>query len=239
MLAKIGLRGLTVSSLALSTLVGMGQMAEAVTFEGTASATFGTPTSSTGSAVFSGVGTDTFTSGVPSLPADSSNIFTVDGLPFSTLADTPFAVADLTYTNGVTLTDTDVDSVPVELLLDFNAPDTFSEAFTFTFDLDVTLNSTGDPVLDADTLTVPDVFSTTTFTLGSELFTLEILGFSTDGVTINNVFTLPENATTTSQLFASITAPPPAQDVPESSPAALVLLGVGAAVIGTRTLSQR
>ena len=217
---------LKLSPLTLLAFVASSQVANAATFEGTASATFGTPTPDTGGVVFSGVGTNTFSSGSP-VGLSTSNIFVVDGLAFSTVEDTPFAVANLTYTNGVTSNGTNIDFVPADLSLDFSTPSGVSEAFTFTFDLDVTPNTTGDPVLDADTLSVIDVFSTTSFEVAGELFTLELLGFSTDGGTvIDNVFTLPEDATTTSQLFARITAPP--QGVPESSPAALVFLGLGA-----------
>lgn len=215
------------SSGALLTLVSASQVAKAATFEGTASAIFDTPTPDTG-VVFFGVGTDTFGSGDPFIPSDSGNILVVDGLDFSTTASTPFPVADLSYTNGVTFADTDVDTIPVDLTLDFDAPSGVSEIFTFTFDLGITPNFTGDPVLDADTLSVIDVFSTTTFDVGGELLTLQLLGFSSEGgAVIDNVFVLPENSTITSQLFASITAPLPSQDVPENRPAALTFFGLG------------
>ncbi|NEP61836.1 MAG: PEP-CTERM sorting domain-containing protein [Symploca sp. SIO2G7] len=219
-----------VSALTLVTLVSTTQVAKGISFQGMATSTFGTPTPSTG-VVFSGVGTNTFSNGTP-VTGSSANIFTVDGLNFSTTENTQFAVADLTYTNGQTVTGTNIDTVPVTLSLDFITPSISSQSFTFTFDLDLTPNTTGDPVLDADTLSVVDVFSTTNFNVGGDLFTLKLLGFSNDsGATINNVFTLPEDATTTSQLFASITAATP-QGVPEPSLTALLLLGAGAMVRG-------
>lgn len=198
--------------------------AEAITFQGSASAEFGTPTPTTG-VTFSGVGTNTFTTGAPFSSSDSPNIFEIEGLSYLTSEDVAFAIANLTYTNGVTSVGTNVDSVPIDLTLSFTTPEIFAETFTFSFNLDVTHNTTGDPVLDADTLTIVDVFSTTIFEIAGESFTLELLGFSSDGgVTIENQFTLPEDAMTESQLFAKISAP--SQEVPEPS-GLLGLLSLG------------
>ena len=174
----------------------------AALFEGSSSATFGTP-DSTG--VYTGVGTNTFTTG-SSLPSSSSNIFTVDGLSYSTSEDALFAIADLTYTNGRTYSGSVVDTVPLDIALDFTTPTGISELFTFTFDLNVTPNTTGNAVLDADTLNILNVISSTNFLVASDLFTLQLVGFSDDnGTTISNTFTLPEDETVTSQLYGIIT----------------------------------
>jgi hypothetical protein len=232
-----------ISVLTLLSLLSTTQIAKAATFEGSASAVFGTPTPNSG-VEFSGVGTNVFSTGEIFDSSSTANIFAVDGMDFSTTEENQFAIADLSYTNGVTATGSTVDSVPLDLTLDFTTPSGLSETFTFTFDFNFTANTTGDPVLDADNLSILDVFSSTNFEVEGQLYTLELLGFSNnDGATISNSFTLPEDATTTSQLLGRISPPdgspnpdpdpdpkpdPDTAKTPEStSSAALVLLGIG------------
>lgn len=224
--------------LTLFTLLGTAQIATAASFEGAATATFGTPSPDFG-VQFTGVGTNEFSTG-ESFAGSSSNIYSVDGLNFSTTEDSQFAIADLSYTNGQTTLGSTVNTVPLDLTLDFTNPSGLSETFTYTFDFNFTPNNTGNPVLDGDTLSVTDVFSNTSFDVGGESFTLEILGFSNDGgATIGNVFNLPEDDTTTAQLIGQITTPPtpvtpPTPDTattPEPvSSSALLLLGTGVIV---------
>lgn len=206
--------------LTLFTLLGTAQIASAASFEGAATATFGTPNPDFG-VEFTGVGTSVFTTG-EALSGSSNNVYAVDGLSFSTTEDAQFAIADLSYTNGTTTSGSTVDTVPLDLTLDFTNPSGLSETFTFTFDFNFTPNLTGNPVLDGDTLSVMNVFSNTSFDVGGEPFTLEILGFSNDGgATIGNVFNLPEDDTTAAQLIGQITtAPtsvtPPTPDTPDT-----------------------
>lgn len=90
-----------------------------------------------------------------------------------------------------------------------------------------------------------NMFSNTSFDVGGDFFTLEILGFSDDGgATIGNVFNLPEDDTTAAQLIGQITTAPPSitpptPDTPDTltpdtaktpepvSNLALLLLGTG------------
>jgi hypothetical protein len=178
-------------------------------FEGSSDATFGVPTPSNGTVVYSGVGTNEFRHG-QAIPGSTQNILVMDSIVFSTGPDTPFAISHLTYTNGQTLDGTHVETVPVDIEMTFTDPAGLVETFDFEFDFDLTPNTTGDPVLDADTLRPVDVNSQsdTVIQVGGNVYTLELIGFSSDGgSTIETSFILPEDATTESDLYAQITPP--------------------------------
>ena len=201
-------------------LSAMATSAQAITFTGTSSATFGVPTPSSG-ILYGGVGTNEFWTGEVAYGGDP-NILRIDGLPFSTPENVAFPVAELTYTNGQTWEGTTAESVPVDFQLALTSPVVFAPTFTFEFVFNMTPNTTGDPVLDADTLYPVDVFSSTNFMVGGDPYTLQLLGFSSDGgVTFEDHFTLPEDQTTVSLYMARITATPP-----ELIPEPLTLLGV-------------
>ena len=193
-------------------------------FSGNSSGIFEEPIPA--SATFTGVGTNQFTFGIPSSSVDRSNQLTFTGTDFSTETDTPFEVGTLTYFNGITLlAGVDVELIPFTVTLDFISPENFAESFTFTFDVEITPNNTGDPVLDADILTPPSFFPPQTFTFEGEELTLALLGFEQDGSIVEN-FVLPENAATTANLIAQINESPP--KVPEPTAMLGLLLGVGA-----------
>jgi len=220
------------SALATATVAFTPQASHAATlFAGSADGVFGDPSTNALQNVFSGVDTNTFTTGNP-LGTSSPNTFSVDGLSFSAEAGTLFSVANLTYTNGATVVGSNVSSVALDLTLDFATPSGIEEVtFGLDFDLvDLTTNTTGDPVLDADTLSISNVASSFSFDVGGEEFTLDLVGFSTDaGSTIDNTFTLAEGATTEAQLFGVITAPDsPSAGIPEPATiiGSLVALGL-------------
>ena len=214
----------------LAILSAAGAVSAATTFTGTSSATFGTPTAGFGS-VYSGVGTNDFTMGVPVDDTALNNRYLIDGVSFSTDADTTFAVAGLTYRNGRTRTGTDVTSVPVDLLLAFTSPGGIgNQAFNFNFQFNITPNSV-DPITDTandDLLTVQNVQSSTVFTYLGNTYTLRLLGFGSNANQLTSTFRLPEDQTTQSTLWATISAPiepPPTNAVP-LPPAAWAGLGM-------------
>lgn len=227
---------LNVSLITLLSLISVAKVSTAAMFVGSTSAEFLTPSPTGGGIVFGGVGTNVFTTGSP-LPGASTNIYQVDGLLFDTEANTQFAVANLTYTNGITITGSTVSSVPLDLTLTFTQPSGLEETFEFTFDFNFTPNTTGDPVLDADELNIANVFSTTNFNIDGTIFTLRLLGFSSDGGnTIGSTFILPEDATTQSSLFATITESVP---VPEPSSILGTLVVGGAMTFMKRKRDKR
>ena len=193
----------------------------AVTFEGSASGVFGTPTPSVG-VVYSGVGTNVFSTGSP-LPNSGPNILQVDGMNFSTTENNAFALANLTYTNGQTYLGTSVDSVLVDVTLNFTSPAAANQVFTYSFALNITPNT---PTLIDDDLTISDVNTAAVINFGGTDYTLELLGFSQDGGgSITDTFLLPEDQTTQAVLYAKITeARQPV--VPEPATMGLSLLGL-------------
>jgi len=120
-----------------------------------------------------------------------------------------------------------VRSVDLDLTLHFTTPGSIAnQVFKYRFNLEVTPNSTGNAVLDADILTFPIGVPTRTFTVSGRVFTLQLIGFSQDnGLTIIEQFKLPEGQSTWALLYAKITTPPPptptpipATPVPSNSP---------------------
>jgi len=161
----------------------------------------------------------TLFSGVPEDGSATRNEYTITGLlGFSTPENTPFAVADLFYHNGRTIAVATDSSIPVNLNVHFSDPAGVDRTFTFLFDFSITKN-TDDPVASADTLAPVDVFSATSFLVGLDKYTLELLGFSNDGgTTMATEFVLFEDADTTSMLYGRIVPPRPGKRPPGEQP---------------------
>jgi hypothetical protein len=193
-------------------------------FTGSSAGIFGTPTPSSGGVVYSGVGTNVFTTGTP-LEGSFTNSLTFTGMSFTDiLSDTPFAVGHFTYYNGETAVGTSVDEVPLDITLTFTDPSGLVKTFTYAFHFEYTPN-TGDPEADADEIYPLNVYSTTTFTADSQLYTLKLLGFSNDsGSTINSVFKAYENTTCEADLYGEIVIIP--------APGAVILGFIGTGFIG-------
>lgn len=213
----------TLSTVALTaiTSVGLSSHAQAQTFVGDSSGTWGNPNPGTNTAaVFSGVGTNTFKWGDSTGFGTAPNQLTFTGNPLSTGIDSLFKVGDLTYFNGTTLRGTDVDSVPLNVALSFTSPSNLSENFDFTFQLNSTPN-TGTPEQSADFVFPINTFGSSSFSLDGTDYTLQLTGFSQDGgATTVNQFRVLEGATTTAAVFGKITPAP----VPESTSLAGVCL---------------
>jgi hypothetical protein len=208
--------------------------AQALTFEGASSGEFGLP-------VTPGYGADVFLSnnggtnnqlnwGNP-VAGSFSNFVRFNGLStFSAAADAVFKVGDLTYRNGSTTQGFDGD-FPLSVALDFTNPSGVNQTFSYLFNILNTTNSTGDPVLDGDRLQFSTAgLSSSVFNVGGVDYTLQLLGFSTDGGnTIISEFNSPEGFTANASLYGKITAAP----IP--TPALLPgLIGMGLAALRKR-----
>lgn len=191
----------------------LGGSAQAALFQGNTLAEFGTPSPTGGSIVYTinngtfASPTSRFTTGNGAAWHSPPNSLRMVGTSFDTDTETPFNVADLTYYNGITATNSTVDEVPMTLWLEFTSPFTQSESILFSFNFEFTPNLTGNNVLDADILTPVDVDSSQAFEQSGATYTLSLLGFSSDGgTTLADEFVLPENRCTSSSLYAELTS---------------------------------
>lgn len=203
-------------------------------FVGSGDGVFGEPTTIF-PAIFTGVGTDTFTNGFPSTsPEPDSVSFT--GSAFEVMTGTPFTIGTLSYTNNVTVVGTTVDSVPLLANLNLSAPSAFNQPLEFDLAFNETVNDGASPDEDADSLFATTSASDFSFESNGSQFIFEVLGFSQDGgATINNEFVALEEATVTGLLRGRITEVDDAEDIPE--PAAI--LGLGAFVVLATTTTRR
>jgi hypothetical protein len=178
-------------------------------FVGSSKASFGAPVGPDPAWVFFSDDFRTVESGQP-IAGSFSNRLNMADKAFNTPAEVPFAVSTLTYRNGSTLAypsgnPNNINLFPVVFTLTFTTPAGLVENFAFQYQLQLTDNSLGPPASD-DILTPVNVFSEKTFNVGGETFSLKLLGFSNDGgQTLANQFRLPEGATTSSDLYATIT----------------------------------
>jgi len=214
--------------------------AQAVMFEGTARGRWVNPDASFGFTIDNNDigGNATVEWGTP-LSGSFSNRFVFDGIgsdggSWSTPAETPFKVGDFSYRNG-TVGGASHDLEGIELAIDLllSSPLSLPEIFTFDFDVTSTPNTTGDPVLDGDIVTVSAAGAPTVFTHAGTDFTLDLLGFSSDGgATIRTDFSSPEGATADAELFARMTSEITA--VPEPGSLGLALLAAAGAGLAHR-----
>lgn len=198
------------------TLISLATPSYAQTFSGNSSGTFGTPNFGTNSsAVFSGVGTDTFAFGDGTAFDSPPNQYSFAGNSFSTTLDSLFQVGDFTYYNGTTLLGTTVDSVPLNISLNFTDPSGVTQAFSFNLQNNSTPN-TGTAEQNADFVFPTNSIGTQTFTVGTTEYTLALNGFSQNGgVTTVDQFRVLEDEGTTAGLFGRITIAPDSEPIPE------------------------
>ncbi|MEH2285966.1 choice-of-anchor K domain-containing protein [Nostoc sp.] len=212
-----------ISSLVVSSTTGFafsGQ-AQALTFSGISSATWGNPTPgiTDKNPIYTGVGSSTFTWGKANFSSGFPNKLTFNGTSFSTDTNSVFKIADLTYFNGSIVPDTGIKFVPLNLNVSFSPPLGSSQVFDFNLRLVNTLNDPKDPEKSADLVFLDTNLSNRSFTFGSNKYTLELTGFNLDGRQ-KNIKALEEHTITTA-IYAKI------KTTPEPAPlAGLSLLGI-------------
>jgi hypothetical protein len=231
---------------ALAVVLLAGTSAQAVTFSGIASGQWTNVVSTASDDIYGVVNNDIGSTAVFSWGASNQSstpsVFTFDGVGsdgdpgWSASSETPFSLGDFSYYNGSSSNATGVDGVTLDVLLTVISPLSDSETYAFDFTLVNTTNHTPpDPVADADIVTSNNAFSATTFTYGGVNYTLELLGFSSDGgTTIRTDFSSPEGGWANADVYARITSQVP--NVPE--PTTMVLLGLGFASLALRRLHR-
>lgn len=193
--------------------------AQALPIQGTASGVFVNPTVGV---TTTGVGTSDFTFGDASISTTGPNRFTFTGVSFNTETETPFLIGTFSYFNGTTSgREPSLSSVDLQLGLNFTTPAVGVQTSSFNLGAFQTLN-TGTPDENADSVFLPNAFSSTVFTLGGTQYTLQLLGFDNvvgDGflTSTNTQLNAREGGTASAQLFGLVTAklPEPPTAVPE------------------------
>lgn len=156
-----------------------------------------------------------------------------DGVNFSTETNKLFDLGTLTYRNGTTYVDSNFDGdFSLSLNLSFTLPVVNQQTFSFLFNILNTPNNTGNPVLDGDRLRFSTAgISSQTFEYEGNDYTLQLMGFSTDGgSTIVQEFNSPEGETASAFLYGKIIAAVPVSIPEPVSLVSLSLLGVYFAV---------
>ncbi|NJK27665.1 MAG: hypothetical protein HC925_02735 [Coleofasciculaceae cyanobacterium SM2_3_26] len=223
------------SAMATGAVLALAGQAQAITFTGDTAGSWGLPAIPSTSTVLSnenGGTNNRLTWGVPII-GSFSNFVQFDGLGFAAEVDRLFAIGNLSYRNGST-TDTFDGDFPLGVDITFVSPFATDETFSYTFNILNTTN-TDDPIASADRLRFSAAGLTEdTFTFDGVEYTINLVGFSTDGGTsLVSEFNSPEGSTAQATLFAQITAaplPPTPENIPEPGMlAGLALCGLYAA----------
>lgn len=143
------------------------------------------------------------------------------GTQFDTLTNTPIQLGELSYYNGITALGSTVDSVDLIVSLTLTVPNVGLTTYDFAFEMLTRTN----PAPDDVTFVSPT--TSTTFNVDGVDYTLKLLGFSdTGGEPFRDAFlSQGENMTSTTGLWAEVTAAVPA--VPE--PASIAIVAVAGA----------
>jgi|GEM_PF-573878 len=208
----------TTAALIISSLLCFSNKAQAITFTGTSSGSWGLPSNPSSSTFLSnenGGIKNRLSWGVPVLNS-FNNYVQYDGLDFNTDLNNPFVVGNLSYRNGRT-TDFFNGDFPLTVVLSLSNPLGNTQAFSFSFNILNTDNNTGDPVLDGDKLRLSaNGLSNQALRFNDTNYTLQLIGFSSDGgISITSEFNAAEETISRASLYARITRLPHPTPVPE------------------------
>ena len=173
-----------------------------------------------------GEGTSSITWGDGVAP-DSGYLFVAGGDILGAAVGVPLLLGEFTHFNEV-IPVPNLTGVDLHFGFDTNgAPASVSAIFPFAHN--ETPNNTGGSPGDDDIVTITTPIVNVPIMVGTDLYFFNLLGFSTDGgVTIDSVFSSPEGANNSAQLYGQLTLEP----VPE--PASLLLFGGAMTAIAAR-----
>jgi hypothetical protein len=134
-----------------------------------------------------------------------------------------FQIGELEHFNWPIDVGTNVSSVQLTVNMLFTDPPGLNESVAFALVIDETINLPG-PV--DDSIAFPATMPSIPFTIGTQQYTLEILGFGPDSSTILEQLRSPESATSQTFLWGKINSNP----IP--APGAILLGSLGAGLVG-------
>lgn len=225
--------------------LGFSNQADALTFSGISTGTWGEPTPGSininPNPIYTGVGNNIFTWGDANvcLPSPNpsgctitgSNRLTFTGNSFSTDINTVFKIADLAYFNGTVVKGTSVEDVPLNLNVSFSPPVGISQVFDLKLHLVNTPNSvTNSEEENADLVFIDENLSNPTFAFEGNKYTLELTGFNPDVGQIS--IKALEGGTTKTAIYAKI------KTIPEPTTVAGLFL-VGMYLISSKKLLEK
>lgn len=218
-------------------LLSMTSGAQAAPVEATTSGVFVDPLPVGG--IYSGVNTSNFTWG-DQLSVNRNRVVFAGGTISSAL-DTNFVIGSLTYTNGSSSFGTAADSFNLKLSIAFSNPSVGTVDFVFPFTVTATTN-TSDPDASADYLDLPSLLSSTSFLIGSDLYTVRLIGFSDlvgDGFLSSSVTQMHvrEDLSASANIVARVELD--TRVVPEPSMLSLAALGLAGSGLALRRKSIR
>jgi hypothetical protein len=199
---------------------------------GSSSGIFTSVVPNSSSSVYSGLGTNTLTTGDASYWTVGPNQWSFTGQTFNTSTETSFLLGTLMYYNGTTAVGTDINGFDLQTTLNFTNPALGNKSFTFPFVVNMTVNS-GDQNADADILTLPSVFPAQTFIIDNVAYTVKLNGFS--NALVSGGFISPdglnfhvfEGGYATADLYGIVTS-----DIPSSVPEPSTIFLIGAGLAG-------
>ena len=150
---------------------------------------------------------------------------------FDVNTDVEFVLGEFTHFNFPIYLNSIIFGAQLDITTDLHiASDSLTSGpFNFSFSHDETpniCNTDANPSCANDLVTVGNIMTSDTFMIGSDVFTLELLGFQQDGVTTSS-FSTVEGRENIAQLMAVFRAP---TSVPE--PASIALLSLGLLAMG-------
>ena len=163
--------------------------------------------------------------GIPAPQAEGQSGLGFTGIappPTSFQIGDPFEIGQLRHFNQPIYSGSEATEAYLKINMSFSDPVGLTAAFNFTFDINETPNTTGDPYQDADIITFPSSYPSETFSINGVEYTLQLLGFGDSPNNLINSFSSPEGGSNATKLWGRITTPPA---VP--IPSTVLLLGSG------------
>lgn len=145
-----------------------------------------------------------------------NGVGSVDGGPAATVPfGSAFSLGSFTYTNEETILSGGIVNIDFQLNINVDGYNLFPVEYRLQID-----NTSNQLPNSSDTARLIGMADDISFMLGGNPYLLSFNGFSRDGgLTFESIATLPENAQTSAEIFATITAVP--------VPAAIWLMGSG------------